>query len=173
MKNLMISVSLTLFAAPVFAVDYGTEQINQIYDNESSGLRYYERGDYGKAFNLLGNTAALGMKRSQYILGFMFLKGEGVDKNMLFGFAWMGLATESGNDEWQATYDGLYSSLSDAQKSMVDDKTNEYRKLFGATAQGITCSRRAIGASRRVDWVCLKSEGSYVVHEIELPIRAQ
>ena len=85
---------------PVIAAHYGKQQIDNIYENEASGLRYYKREDFPKAFNLLSKTASLGMKNSQYILGFMFIKGEGVDKNVLFGLAWMGLATELGNDEW-------------------------------------------------------------------------
>jgi hypothetical protein len=147
--------------------------LETIYDNEASGLRYYQQGDYGSAFSLLSETAALGMKRSQYILGFMFLKGEGVDKNMLFGLTWLGLAAESGNDEWVETFDGFYDRLSDAQKSMLDEKIRDYKGKYGASAQGITCSRRSVGSSRRKDWVCLKSEGNYEVHDIELPIRAE
>lgn len=173
MKNLYAIVIIATLALPALAADYGAEQIDHIYKNEAKGLRYYEAENYPNAFKLLSETAALGMKRSQYILGFMFLKGQGVDKNLLFGLTWLGLSTESGNDEWQETYDGLYARLSDAQKSMVDQKIREYAAKYGAGEQGITCSRRAVGASRRVDWICIKSEGFYQVHEIELPIRAE
>ena len=152
---------------------YDSFQIETIYDNEASGLSFYQQGDYGKAFGLLRHTAAQGMKRSQYILGFMFMKGEGVDKNMLFGLTWLGLAAESGNDEWQETFDGFYERLSDAQKSMLDDKIRDYREKYGAHIQGVTCSRRSVGSSRRKDWVCVKSEGNYPVYDIELPIRAE
>lgn len=160
-------------ATPALAAFYDAYQIDNIYENESSGLRFYEQGDYPRAFALLRKTAALGMKRSQYILGFMFMKGEGIDRNMLFGLAWLGLATESGNEEWQATFDQFYDKLSDAQRSMLDDKIEEYRAKFGATAQGITCAKTAVVGSRRIDWVCRKSEGYYEEREIELPIRAE
>jgi hypothetical protein len=92
---------------------------------------------------------------------------------MLFGLTWLGLAAESGNDEWVETFDAFYERLSDAQKSMLDDKIRDYKEKYGASAQGITCSRRSVGSSRRKDWICLKSEGNYDVYEIELPIRAQ
>ena len=164
---------LLLLGATAHAEFYDSFQIETIYDNEASGLRFYQQGDYGRAFSLLSETAARGMKRSQYILGFMFLKGEGVDKNMLYGLTWLGLAAESGNDEWVETYDGFYDRLSDAQKSMLDDKIRDYREKYGAHVQGVTCSRRSVGSSRRKDWVCVKSEGNYPVHDIELPIRAE
>jgi len=173
MKHLLIMIAGGLLAAPAQAALYDAQQIDNIYENEASGLRFYEEGAFGKAFMLLSRTAAQGMKRSQYILGFMFMKGEGVDRNMLYGLAWLGLATESGNEEWQELYDRLYGSLSDAQRAMVDDKINEYRPRFGAVAQGITCAKTSVVGSRRKDWVCRKSAGSYTEYEVELPIRAQ
>ena len=173
MRIRFLAASALLWTLPALAAFYDALQIDNIYANETSGLRFYEQGDYERAFALLKDTAAQGMKRSQYILGFMFMKGEGVDKNMLFGLAWMGLATESGNEEWQEAYDRFYGSLSDAQRSMVDDKVEEYRRKFGASAQGITCAKTAVVGSRRKDWVCRKSEGSYEEYEIEMPIRRE
>ena len=169
----VIAATAWLWATPALAAYYDAYQIDNIYENEQSGLRFYEQGDYRRAFGLLTKTAALGMKRSQYILGFMFMKGEGIDRNMLFGLAWLGLSTESGNEEWQATFDQFYEKLSAAQRAMLDDKIEEYRAKFGATVQGITCAKTAVVGSRRIDWVCRKGEGHYEEHEIELPIRAE
>jgi len=171
MKRLLSGLIAALVAMPAFADLYDATQLDNIYENERAGLRMYESGEHRKAFGLLKKTAAQGMKRSQYILGFMFLKGEGVDKNMLFGLAWMGLATEAKNDGWQQTFDKLYNTLNAAQKSMVDDKIEEYRTKFGAVAQGITCARAAVVGSRRQDIICRKSEGSYVDYDIEIPTR--
>jgi hypothetical protein len=171
MKRLILSVVIIYFATPVFASLYDAEQLGTIYENERAGLNFYESGDYRIAFGMLSKTAAQGMKRSQYILGFMFMKGEGVDKNVLFGLAWMGLSTEADNEDWQKAYDSLYNALSSAQKSMLDEKIVEYRGKFGASAQGITCAKAAVIGSRRQDIICRKSEGSYEEYEIELPIR--
>jgi TPR repeat protein len=171
MNRLILSFVTICLTTPAFAAFYDAEQLDNIYENERAGLRFYESGDYRSAFKILSKTAAQGMKRSQYILGFMFMKGEGVDKNMLFGLAWMGLSTEADNNDWQNTYDGLYNVLTSAQKSMVDDKINQYRQKFGASAQGVTCARAAVVGSRKQDIICRKSEGSYDEYEIELPIR--
>lgn len=171
MKRLIPAAVALLIALPAFASFYDAYQLDTIYENERVGLNHYQSGDYRSAFGILKNTAAQGMKRSQYILGFMFMKGQGIDKNMLFGLAWMGLSTEAGNDEWQETYDGLYRALSDAQKSMLDDKIAEYKAKFGASAQGITCARAAVVGSRKQDIICRKSEGTYIEYDIEMPIR--
>jgi len=165
-----ISAFVTLLiAAQAMAAHYGLYEIDNIYENETSGLKFYEAGKYEQALGLLKETAALGMKRSQYILGFMFLRGEGVARNPLIGLTWMGLATESGNEEWQATYDQMYQALNDAQRVVLERKIEEYRRKYGSVVQGITCAKTKIVGSRKVDWVCRKSEGSYELHDIEIP----
>ncbi|MDH4109552.1 MAG: sel1 repeat family protein [Gammaproteobacteria bacterium] len=169
MRRALVGVIALLLAMPALAALYGLTQIDNLYENETSGLKFYEKGEYEQALTLLRETAALGLKRSQYILGFMFLKGEGVERNALLGLAWMGLATESGNEDWQASYDQLYGTLNDTQKAMLQRKIEEYRAKYGAVAQGITCAKTKIVGSRKVDWVCRKSEGSYELHEIEIP----
>ena len=172
MKRLLPGLVAMLITMPSFAALYDATQLDNIYENERAGLQMYESGEYEKAFAMLKKTAAQGMKSSQYVLGFMFMKGQGIDKNLLFGLAWMGLATEAKNDEWQQTFDRFYNTLNAAQQSMLDDKIEEYRKKFGASAQGITCAKAAAVGSRRQDIICRKSEGSYVEYDIEMPIRS-
>ena len=169
MRRYFSTVVALLVATQAMAAFYGLYEIDNIYENETSGLRFYEKGEYEQALGLLKETAALGMKRSQYILGFMFLRGEGVSRNPLIGLAWMGLATESGNEEWRETYTPMYEALNDAQRTVLDRKIAEYRGKYGAVVQGVTCAKTKIVGSRKVDWVCRKSEGSYELHEIEIP----
>lgn len=174
MNKLLLIVAATMLATPSFAAQhYDKQQIDSIYENEATGLRYYKRGDFEKAFSILRQTAALGMKNSQYILAHMFIKGEGIDKNILFGLGWMGLAIELGNNEWVQKYESLYGSLNAAQQSIVDDKVDEYREKFGAAVQGVTCSMTSEVGSRAIRWKCRKSEGSYTLHDVEMPIRAE
>ena len=173
MKNLILALTVTLPALPAFAAHYDKKQIDDLYESEASGLRYYTLGDFPKAFSILSRTAAPGMKNSQYILGLMFIKGEGVDKNVLSRLAWMGLAAELGSDEWVEKHEGLYNSLSNTHKSMVDQKVREYGENFGASPQGVTCSKTAEVGSRAIRWKCRNVEGAYTVHETERPIRPE
>ena len=53
-------------------------RIEVLYKNEASGIQQYERGEHDKAFELLSETAVQGLKDSQYVMAFMFLKGEHV-----------------------------------------------------------------------------------------------
>ncbi len=169
MKRQLIYFCAVLLTSPVYASFYDANQINNIYENEASGLRFYEAGQHEKAFSMLKETAAKGLKRSQYILGFMLMKGEGVERNVLAGMALIGLATEANDKDWQETYERFYSALNDPQKALVDARIIEYRELFGADTQGITCARTAVVGQRKIGLVCRKGEGFYPEHELQLP----
>jgi hypothetical protein len=76
------------------------ESVERLYKQESTGLRHYDRGNYEKAFENLSTTAARGFKESQYILAFMFLKGQHVKSSLVLGMGWLGVAIESEEPEW-------------------------------------------------------------------------
>jgi TPR repeat protein len=146
---------------------FETERISLLYDKELRGARAYVDGRYESAFELLSDTASKGMKESQYLMSLMFMKGEGVNKNVLFGLGWLGVAIESGDEKWINTFNTLYESLNDTQRAMVDDKVKVYVAKYGGVAQGVTCSNRGAAGSREVQLRCDKAPGNYEVHEIE------
>ena len=160
-----------LLAAPSKAqlMDSRFESIVQMYEDEEKGLRHYERGDYDKAFEFLSETAIRGLKKSQYILAFMFLKGEHVDKSILLGMGWLGVAKESGDEEWVKLYDGLYARAAPAQQAMIDSKVAQYVNQYGLKAMNVTCAQTPVTGSRRVEYRCLKTEGpAFEIIPVEL-----
>ncbi len=161
---ILIASLISLSARPEM---YELEQIRALYDKESGGVRAYQAGRYESAFSLLRDTASQGMKESQYLLALMFMKGEGVDKSILIGLGWFGVAVESGNEEWDKTFNTLYESMSDAQQAMIDDKVTEYVAKYGSVIQGVTCAKRKAAGSRRIELRCDKAPGNYPNHEIE------
>jgi len=161
---ILIATLMSLSARPEL---YEPEQISALYDRESVGVRAYQAGKYESAFDILSDTASQGMKESQYLLALMFMKGEGVDKSVLIGLGWFGVAIESGNKEWNKTFNTLYESMSDAQQAMIDGKVKEYVAKYGNDVQGVTCAKRKTAASRRIELRCDKAPGNYPTHEIE------
>lgn len=170
MKRLLAAISATLLSLPALAAYYDQTMIDNLVENEAVGVRLYDAGEHARAFMILRETAAKGLKTSQYVIAFMFMKGEGVDKNMLYGLAWLGLAAESGQEDWLAMYDKFYDSLSAAQKSMLDEKVEEFRARHGAAVQGVTCAKSAALGSRTIQMRCRKHEGTYPDHDIDMPI---
>lgn len=167
MKRTLLILIASLVPLSATAEMYELEQLSALFDKEARGIRAYTGGRYESAFNMLSDTASRGMKESQYVLALMFLKGEYVDKSILIGLGWLGVAIESGNEEWNKTFNTLYESMNDAQRAMVDAKVNDYVAKYGTVIQGIACKKRTAAGSRRIEVRCDKSVGNYPVHEIE------
>ncbi len=171
MKRTLLILIASL--APLFATAemFEQQQIRALYDKEASGIRAYTAGRFESAFDMLSDTASKGMKESQYLLSLMFMKGEGVDRSILIGLGWLGVAIESGNKEWNNTFNTVYESMSDAQRAMIDDKVKDYVAKYGSAVQGVTCAKRAAVGSRRIELRCEKVVGNYPDHEIEMSLK--
>ena len=108
---------------------------------EFKGISEYKKGNYEKAFHLLKEPAAWGYKGSQYALAFMFLKGQYVQQSTLLGMGWLGVAIESGVNDWTEHYNRFYSVASDNEKLKIDKIVAEYIHRYGLKSQHVTCSK--------------------------------
>lgn len=133
--------------------------IEKLDRQEKAGLRHYNRGEYQAAFEALSGTAVRGLKPSQYILAFMFLKGQYVDQSALLGLAWLGVAKESQDPEWMEMYQNLYQRLPPEQQVIVDAKVAQYVEKYGTATQNVSCSRQPVIGSRRMESNCIKADG--------------
>lgn len=131
---------IALLAVPVTALPTEYISIPKLVRTEKRGIKEYRRGNYKKAFKLLGESASWGLKQSQYYLSFMFLKGQHVPQSTVIGMGWLGVAIEADVDEWSETYTMLYEAASPALKARIDAKVDQYIGQFGAEAQAITCT---------------------------------
>lgn len=158
---LLIICSCLLFMTSAVAQqdDPFYDSIVLLYEDEERGLRHYERGEHEKAFEYLSRTAVRGLKKSQYILAFMFLKGEHVERSILLGMGWLGVAAESGEPEWQSLFDGLYERSNPQQRQMIDSKVDQYVSQYGMKAMNVSCALQPVTGSRRQEVRCLKSDG--------------
>jgi TPR repeat protein len=168
MKHGLVLLTFVFISAASVAALYDADQINALFERETDGIRAYQRADYAAAFKILSNTATKGLKESQYLLALMFMKGEGVDQSVLIGLGWLGVAKESGNEEWISTFDTFYASLNEQQRQMVDEQVLRYVEKFGGKTQGVTCSSRTSVGTRQIRLICNKVAGTYPEYEIEL-----
>jgi TPR repeat protein len=166
-KHSLLVLIATLISLSAAAELYENEQVLALYEKEASGVRAYLDGRYESAFGILSDTARRGMKESQYLLSLMFMKGEGIGKSVPIGIGWLGVAIESGDEEWNLTFKKIYDSLNDAQRAIIDDKVEDYVAKYGSAAQGVSCAERTVAGSRRVELRCDKAVGNYPLHEIE------
>ncbi|MCJ7593009.1 MAG: hypothetical protein MUO51_16825 [Woeseiaceae bacterium] len=89
--------------------------------------KVFESGDFERAFFLYQNELApLGDKYAQYMVGYMYLTGRGVEENRITASAWYRLAAERGTPEFVNVRDQLLRKLQDDEMSRSDA---EYLKL--------------------------------------------
>ena len=83
----------------------------------------FERGDYRRAHIIyLNDLAPIGDKYAQYMLGFMILRGLGVEQDPVLASAWYRLAAERGEpEEFVAIRDDVLGSLDAADRGRADD----------------------------------------------------
>ena len=95
-SSIVLVLSLTCVAAPTWA-DY------------SAGEEAYSRGDYATAFRELNPLAANGDARVEYLLGLMYVKGEGVPQDFKKAEYWWFLAAEQGHTQAQDNLGAMYT----------------------------------------------------------------
>jgi TPR repeat protein len=104
--------------------------------------RVYERADYERAFFIFRNELAkMGDKYGQYMVGYMYLTGKGVDEDRVVASAWYRLAAERGVEQYVAVSDQLWLSFDAAQQSRSDQLFVQLRKQFGDLALVLQATR--------------------------------
>lgn len=98
----------------------------------SQAEEVYERTDYDRAFFIYRNELApIGDKYGQYMVGFMYLTGKGVEEDRIKASSWYRLAAERGTKEYVRVAEQVVATLDSAQLAESDRLFIELRKEFG------------------------------------------
>lgn len=86
------------------------QQVDQLTLNDwvESGYSYFLAKNYLAALPLLRRAAEQGNARSQFAVGLMYMKGQGVDRDYNFAAYWFKKSAEQGNAGAQNTLGALY-----------------------------------------------------------------
>ncbi len=149
-------IILSLSVTQTNAVDNKVKRhsLTRLSIMEKNGVQAYQRGQYQKAFEKVQMTARMGFKESQYVLAFMFLKGQYVEQSLILGMAWLGVAKESKIDSWHQLFEQIYAKATSSQKRQIDLHVKEYIDKFGVKTQNIRCVKRAPVGMKRVRSFC-------------------
>lgn len=104
------SVQKTLRAMKDASTFYHPDQFG-----EFTGMRFYAHRQYKDALKYFEIGAYYADKLSQLSIGLMYLNGEGVAKDPVTAYAWLGLAAERDYPDFVATRDRVKTSLSPEQ----------------------------------------------------------
>lgn len=92
----------------------------------------YMQGHWERAhFIFVNELAGIGDKYAQYMAGYMYLNGQGVERDNVAGSAWYRLAAERGAPEFAAVRDQLLESLSPDELARSDTLFIDLRKKYG------------------------------------------
>jgi hypothetical protein len=102
---------------------------------QNKAEQLFEERNYDRAFFIYRNELApIGDKYSQYMVGFMYLTGKGVEPSRVMATAWYRLAAERGTREFETVRDQLMVSLTPEQKGECDGRYVALRKQYGDLA---------------------------------------
>ena len=102
---------------------------------QSQADEVYERTDYKRAFFIYRNELVpIGDKYGQYMVGFMYLTGKGVEQDIIAASAWYRLAAERGTRQFERARDNLLHKLDSSQLAESDRLFVEIRKQYGDLA---------------------------------------
>lgn len=91
----------------------------------------YERGDYKRAHFIYSNELARqGDKYAQYMTGYMYLMGRGVEEDPVKASSWYRIAAERHAPEFIAVRDQVMETLNDEQRARSDEFYVELRKEY-------------------------------------------
>jgi TPR repeat protein len=167
-KNLFLLSGILLITVGCQSTPVERKTVLSLELDEISGIKSYQKGEYKKSFELLKIPATWGYKGSQYMIAFMFLKGQHVQQSTLLGMAWLAVATEMETEDWSDQYRALYSSSPPKQKLKIDKIVEEYIRRYGMKSQHVICKKSATIRTRKVKHVCSKSDRLSTIYEIDL-----
>lgn len=101
------------------------EKVEQLFAAEK-----YQRAH----FIYLHELAPIGDKYAQYMLGFMYEHGVGVDEDAIEASAWYRVAAERGKQEFVEVRDGALDWLSDEEREASDARFQELRLRYADVA---------------------------------------
>lgn len=100
----------------------------------TTAMENYQAKNYSEAMTEFKRLASLGHKQSQFNVGVMNFRGEGVEKNPVEAYAWMALATTDGDENRSHTRDVVMSKLDEPQKAQALTRTTELLKEMSDAA---------------------------------------
>lgn len=137
------------------SIDDGMEWIKKSFHQEDPvvknlvAIQFYkaadsahDRRDYVEAFWFYRLGAELGHAKSQFVLGALYLNGEGVKKDLVEGEKWLKLASDQGNDRIQFLVGTIYEN---GASGMTKDYSEAARLYMLAGNQGHDIAQVKLG----------------------------
>jgi len=151
MKSVLIVIYL-LFAATHTS---NVMAKKELADFHAEAAKYYEEGNFKKAYKTYFKLAKIGDHKSQYWVAQMYARGEGKDVDIEEAYAWSYLAAESGNDVAIEKSTVLLERNED--KTAAQNRADKLMRKYGKAAQAERAERIAKQDAGRRSGACVGS----------------
>jgi len=147
LKNIIqcafLSALIVSSFAAVAAEDFpGHEADRRFLRTQEKADSLFEKTDYERAFFIYREELApVGDKFAQYMVGYMYLTGKGVEEDWVVASVWYRLAAERGVKQFVAESERHWHSLDASQQSRSDELFVALRKQVGDLALVIRGAR--------------------------------
>lgn len=126
---MLLALSVAAVSQENFLGEKANRALSDLQKNADSALA---KGDYGQALELYQNELApLGDKYSQYMVGYMYLAGKGVQEDAILASAWVRLAAQRETEQYARIRDSLLALFNDDQRSRSDQLYIGLRREMG------------------------------------------
>ena len=126
---MLLALSVAAVSQENFLGEKANRALSDLQQNADSALA---KGDYGQALELYQNELApLGDKYSQYMVGYMYLAGKGVQEDAILASAWVRLAAQRETEQYARIRDSLLALFNDDQRSRSDQLYIGLRREMG------------------------------------------
>jgi TPR repeat protein len=102
-----------------------------------------KKGFEKDAFDKFERASLYGNKHAQTSVAMMYLKGVGVSKDWVVGYAWLTLAASLGDPETTRARDDVYAQLTDEEKSRTKQQIDHLNETYSDQ----------LALERREEWV--------------------
>jgi len=121
---------------------YGLERIlTGDYYYCEAGSNYWA-GRYSMARDSLTSAAAWASKPAQHALGILYFNGDHTPMNRPLGVAWLALAAERHEPDYEQVFVSAYQSLSPEERKQADAYWNEMKPKYGDNYAAARAQRR-------------------------------
>ena len=100
----------------------------------------YDGKRFDQAFPLMQKAACAGDKESQWMLGQMYLRGQGVDRDDMRGYGWVKVASEFQSAEYRKTARTIEQAIDAAHKDEASKLAAQLLDQYGTRATHMSCS---------------------------------
>ena len=144
--------AMLLLASDSVSAQRSSELSDDLPDSRTMAVQrkveaLFDEGDFERAFFIYRNELApLGDKYAQYMVGYMYYTGTGVEEDYVAASAWYQLAAERGTPEFIAVRDQLTKNLTSEQVYRSDLLYNELRREYCDIAVLLSSIKRDLQA---------------------------